>query len=241
MMMTPNAMYASSGGTGPLLNEHVDLVKRIAYRLVSGLPESVQIEDLIQAGMLGLLEAQERYSDDEGASFATFAGIRIRGAMLDEIRRGDWTPRSVHRTARAAADARSRVENRWNRPANDSEIATELGMSLASYQKSQADAVSAQLASLDDAGSDGSQYEVPGADGDSRPSDTVERQSLYEAVIAASQSLPERERLLMNLYYDQDLNLREIAQRLGVSESRACQLHGRAIARVRAQLAGWAA
>lgn len=240
-MMTPNAMYTSSGGIGPLTNDHIDLVKRIAYRLVSGLPESVQVEDLIQAGMLGLLEAQERYSNDEGASFTTFAGIRIRGAMLDEIRCGDWTPRSVHRASRAAAEARNRVEHRWNRPANDSEIATELGISLASYRKNQADVASAQLSSLEHGGGDGSQYEVSGSDDRSLPSEVVEQQSLYEDVIAASRTLPERERQLMHLYYEHDLKLREIAERMGVSESRACQIHGRAIGRVRERLAGWAA
>lgn len=239
--MTPNAMYTHECGIGQLSGDHVDLVKRIAYRLVSGLPESVQVEDLIQAGMLGLLEAQKRYSDDEGASFATFAGIRIRGAMLDEIRRGDWTPRSVHRASRAADAARSRVEHRWNRPANDNEIATELGVSLANYRKNQADAACAQLGSLDATGGDGSPCEMPVADAGDRPSEAVEQQCLFADVKHASQSLPERERRLLELYYEQDYKLRDIAEQLGVSESRACQLHGRAVARVRERLGGWAA
>lgn len=239
--MTPNAMYTHECGIGQLASDHVDLVKRIAYRLVSGLPESVQVEDLIQAGMLGLLEAQKRYSDDEGASFATFAGIRIRGAMLDEIRRGDWTPRSVHRASRAAADARSRLEHRWNRPANDNEIATELGLTLANHQKNQADAACAQLGSLDATGSDGAPFEMPVADAGDLPSEAVEQQCLVADVQHASQSLPERERRLLELYYEQDYKLRDIAEQLGVSESRACQLHGRAVARVRERLGGWAA
>lgn len=234
-------MYADLGHGDPLIAQHVDLVKRIAYRLVSRLPESVQVEDLIQAGMLGLLEARERYRPDQGASFSTFAGIRIRGAMLDEIRRGDWTPRSVHRASRAAADAQARVENRCNRPALESEIAAELGLSLEHYRRAVCDAAYAQLTSLDEPGSDSRPHDIADDNEASRPSAVVERQSLYEAIVAASEKLPERERLLIVWYYDQELNLREIAERLGVSESRACQLHGRAISRVRAQLDDWAA
>lgn len=247
-MTTANAMYANAAQAnhrandvvGSLVAEHADLVKRIAYRLISRLPDSVQIEDLIQAGMVGLLEAQERYRPQAGASFATFAGIRIRGAMLDEIRRGDWTPRSVHRAARSVANAQHAIERRCGRVAGEAEVAAEMGVSLAGYRKTVADASSAQLGSLDDTGIDGAAHEIADNDGVD-PSQQAEMQDLYAAVVAASDTLPERERLLMSLYYDQDLNLRQIAERLGVSESRACQLHGRAISRVREQLDSWAA
>ncbi|MDN5862055.1 MAG: RNA polymerase sigma factor FliA [Salinisphaera sp.] len=239
-MITPNAMYPNRAAhAGILAGENVDLVKRIAYRLISRLPSSVQIEDLIQAGMVGLLEAHERYSPDAGASFATFSGIRIRGAMLDEIRLGDWTPRSVHRAARAAAEASENVERRNGRPAADSEVAAELGVPLADYRKSQSDARASYLTSLEEVTGEEPGAAAPCADDD--PQGDAERQNLYEAVVAASDKLPERERLLISLYYDRNLNLRQIAERLGVSESRACQLHGRAISRVRDELQAWAA
>jgi len=237
--MTPNAMYiGSQAAHAGLMTDHVDLVKRIAYRLHSRLPECVQMEDLIQAGMLGLLEAQERYRSDEGASFSTFAGIRIRGAMLDEIRRGDWAPRSLHRATRAIQEAQQRIEHRAGRPASEAELAAEMGLSLTEFRKTVSDVASAHLMSLDDGDPDMPPQEVP-ADATSRPAELVEQADLRAAIAAASACLPERERRLMQWYYDEDLNLREIAERLGVSESRACQLHGRALSRVRDMLSGW--
>lgn len=236
-MMTPNAMYLSVRPHTDLVSDHVDLVKRIAYRLHGRLPDTVQMEDLIQAGMLGLLEARERYRDGEGASFATFAGIRIRGAMLDEIRRGDWAPRSLHRATRAIQEARQRVESRVGRPAGEAELAAELDLPLDEYRKTLNDAAGAHLTSLDEGNFATLARDVPAA-AESRPAEMVEWADLCAAVKAASDCLPERERQLMAWYYDEDLNLREIAERLGVSESRACQLHGRAIARVREKLSG---
>lgn len=239
--VTANAMYRDTRPHAGLVSDHIELVKRIAYRLYSRLPDCVQMEDLIQAGMLGLLEAQERYRPSEDASFATFAGIRIRGAMLDEIRRGDWAPRSLRRAARTIQEARQRIEHRAGRLAGEAELAAESGLSLNEYRKTLSDASGAYLMSLDDTDLGAHEmgaHDVPTAP-DSRPAELVERADLYAAVAAASESLPERERCLLRWYYDEDLNLREIAERLGVSESRACQLHGRAIARVREKLSGW--
>jgi len=238
-MTVTNTMYASRIGSSPLVEDNLELVRRIAHRLHSRLPACVQIEDLIQAGMLGLLEAQERYKPGQGASFSTFAGIRIRGAMLDEIRRGDWAPRSLHRAAREANEARHRVEGREGRQAGETEVATEMGVDLIEYRRAVRDSASAYLVSLDDTGEEGTPPE-PVADM-SRPQEAVESASLWADVSAANADLPERERLLMSLYYDQGKNLRQIAEVLGVSESRACQLHGRALSRVRERLSGWAA
>lgn len=231
-------MYLGARTFAGLASDHVDLVKRIAYRLHSRLPDCVQMEDLIQAGMLGLLEARERFRSDEGASFTTFAGIRIRGAMLDEIRRGDWAPRSLHRAMRAIQDAQQRVEHRAGRPASEAELAAEMDLSLDEYRKTLSDIASAHLASLDDGEHGTPALDIPAA-ADSRPAELVERADLHAAVAAANEDLPERERSLMTWYYDEGLNLRQIAERLGVSESRACQLHGRALARVREKLSGW--
>lgn len=234
-MMTPNAMYTGVPACAGLIADHVDLVKRIAYRLHNRLPDCVQIEDLIQAGMLGLLEAQERYRPGEGASFSTFASIRIRGAMLDEIRRGDWAPRSLHRATRAIQEAQQRIEHRAGRAASEAELAVETGLSLDEYRRTLSDGTDIHLMSLDEG--DGDASGVPAAD--DLPAELVEQADLYAAVVTASARLPERERRLMAWYYDDELNLRQIAERLGVSESRACQIHGRALARVRESLSGW--
>lgn len=238
--MSANTMYMRAHLNNAVINENIDLVKRIAFKLHSRLPDSVQVEDLIQAGMLGLLEAHERFDADEGASFSTFAGIRIRGAMLDEIRRGDWAPRSLHRKSRAVASAKRRLEARNCRVPTESELAAELDMSHADYRKTMGDVYSTHLFSLDDVDPDRPTQEVP-ADDAVRPLPQVEREYLNEAVAAASATLPDRERMLMSMYYEQDLNLRQIAQTLGVSESRACQMHGRAVSRVREKLTAWAA
>ncbi len=238
--MSVNTMYARSAQANPVIDDNINLVKRIAFRLHGRLPDSVQIEDLIQAGMIGLLEAHERFDAKAGASFSTFAGIRIRGAMLDEIRRGDWAPRSLHRKSRAVADAQRRLEARNRRQPTEAEIAAEMDMSLGDYRKTMGDVSSANLYSLDDVDPTRPSQEVAAGD-ESRPLVNVERDCLNNAILKASAKLPKRERLLLSMYYEQELNLRQIAETLGVSESRACQLHGRAVGRVRAELSAWAA
>src|SRR5262245_12483436 len=137
-----------------LVMRHAELVKRIAYHLAGRLPASVEVSDLIQAGMLGLLEASSNYTADRGASFETYAGIRIRGAMLDALRKLDWAPRSVHRKARAAAAAVREIETEHGREARDGEIAERMGVSIEEYHKIAQDAASCRIASLDDGGTD---------------------------------------------------------------------------------------
>ncbi|ROO31211.1 RNA polymerase sigma 70 [Salinisphaera orenii YIM 95161] len=239
VMQNAAVMYAGVGNVAPLLDDHAELVKRIAWRLHRRLPTCVQIEDLIQAGMIGLLEAVERFQSDEEASFATFAGIRIRGAMLDEIRRGDWAPRSLHRAARALKRARSDIERRDGRSATSAAMATELGMTSEEYRRLCDDITLTHLTSLDATLADQPALEVS-ADAAAIPERLVERQDLCEAIVRAAQDLPEREQWLLELYYEQGYNLRQISERLGVSESRACQLHGRAIRKVREQLGEFA-
>ena len=231
-------MYAALHNRSPIqdigvvVDENLELVKRIAWRLHQRLPDCVQVEDLIQAGTIGLLEAWERYQPDEDASFATFAGIRIRGAMLDEIRRGDWAPRSLHRAARAVKQARADVERRVGRAAASTAVAAELGMPLAEYRRLCDDVALSHVASLDAALSDQPALEVSADDGFA-PEAAVEYQDMCEVIQRAAVELPEREQLLLHLYYESGRNLREIAEQLGVSESRVCQLHGRAIRQIR--------
>ncbi|WP_018953896.1 RNA polymerase sigma factor FliA [Thioalkalivibrio sulfidiphilus] len=222
-----------------LVDAHVPLVKRIAYHLLGRLPSSVQVDDLIQAGVVGLLEAAQQYDATQGASFETYAGIRIRGAMLDEVRRSDWTPRSVHRNARRVSEAMRLVENRLGREAQPAEVAAELGVSLDEYQHMVSDAASCKVLSFEDIFEPDSEGEdlLPGDE--PSPFEALQSDGFRAALAREVGALPERERLVMSLYYDDELNLREIGEVLGVSESRVCQLHGQALVRLRSRMSDW--
>jgi len=229
-----SAVAANRRESDALVARHADLVKRIAFHLAGRLPASVEVDDLVQAGMIGLLEAAAHYSADRGASFETYAGIRIRGAMIDALRKLDWAPRSVHRKAREAAAAMRAIEEREGREARDAEVAEALGVSLDEYNRIVQDAAVCQVGSLDE-----SEGAVDIADHGSDPGGEAEQGELRTAMAAAIANLPERERLVMSLYYDEELNLKEIGAVLGVSESRVCQIHGQALVRLRARLRGW--
>ena len=221
-----------------LVRKHADLVKRIAYHLVGRLPPQVEVDDLMQAGMMGLLEAAQNYATGRGASFETYAGIRIRGAMLDALRKLDWAPRSMHRKARAAAQALREVEAQRGAEANESDVAAHMGVSLAEYQRIVQDTLGCQLLRLNDAdGEDSALDRLP--DGAPDPAAVALDDSLRQAIIDAIQLLPERERLVLSLYYEQELNLKEIGAVLQVTESRVCQLHGQALLRLKSQLTEW--
>ena len=221
-----------------LVRKHADLVKRIAYHLAGRLPPQVEVEDLMQAGMMGLLEAAQNYASGRGASFETYAGIRIRGAMLDALRKLDWAPRSVHRKARAAAQALREVEALRGSEANEADVAAHMGVSLPEYQRIVQDTLGCQLLRLNDAdGEESALDRLPDAAPD--PEASALDASLREAIIEAIQALPERERLVLSLYYEQELNLKEIGVVLKVTESRVCQLHGQALLRLKAQLTEW--
>jgi RNA polymerase sigma factor for flagellar operon FliA len=221
--------------------KHADLVKRIAYHLVSRMPPNVEVDDLIQSGMMGLLDAAKHYSATKGANFETYAGIRIRGAMLDEVRKSDWTPRSVHRNMREMANVVRKIENDQGKDASPVDIAAGLGVSIDDYHKLVQDAASCRLFSFDQMGSsdDESSPAEHARDEKPGPFDHVKDAGFRVAMATAIEGLPEREKLVLSLYYDEDMNMREIGGVLDVSESRVCQIHGQALVRLRARLAEW--
>ncbi|WP_341706114.1 RNA polymerase sigma factor FliA [Halopseudomonas sp.] len=227
---------SSAGQQDRLVEQYAPLVKRIAYHLLGRLPSSVQVEDLMQAGMIGLLEASRKFDFGKGASFETYAGIRIRGAMLDEVRKGDWAPRSVHRNTRMVSDAMRAVEARLGRDAKDHEVAAELDMSLEEYYAILSDTAGSKLFSFDDLLESGAPADVQGGE---EPLSGLQDERFRGALIEAIDTLPERERLLLSLYYEEELNLKEIGAVLGVSESRVSQLHSQCAARLRAKLVSW--
>lgn len=219
-----------------LFETHGLLVKRIAHHLLGRLPASVQLDDLIQAGMVGLLEALRHYDHRKGASFETYASIRIRGHILDEVRRNDWVPRSVYRNARMIASAVKAVENRFNRDAKDQEVAAELGIALDEYHLMLVDSNGAHLYGYDDlSGSD----EILGLDGFSyvsEPQSQVIKDDVSQKLAEIIEGIPKKEQLVLSLYYEHDLNLKEIGEVLGVSESRVSQIHSQATHRIKARL-----
>jgi len=236
------AMYTAvqTGGTDERVIQHAPLVKRIAYHLLNRLPDSVQVDDLIQAGMLGLLESIKNYDASQGASFDTYAGIRIRGAMLDEVRRSDWTPRSVHKKSRMVSDAIREIENKTGRVARDVDVAEHLGIAMDEYNHILQDSSSCRIFSVEELAEDGDHYLDDVLDHEQGPVDGISREDFQQALAKAIMGLPERERLVIALYYDEELNLREIGEVLNVSESRVSQISTQAILRLRSRLSEWA-
>ena len=234
-------MYTAQGirSNDELVTRHAPLVKRIAYHLIGRLPASVMVDDLIQAGMIGLLDAARHYDERQGASFETYASIRVRGAMLDELRRNDWTPKSVHRKARDVAEAVRRVEAETGRDASDQAVAGEMGISLDEYHQILLDASTSKIINFEDLGiDDGAMGDIPGG-GSSAPLQAVQDERFAFSLASAIDMLPERERLVVSLYYDKELNLKEIGAVLKVSESRISQLLSQAHLRLRARLGDW--
>lgn len=225
---------AQRSADSEVILRHAELVRRIAHHLAARLPASVDIEDLVQAGMIGLIDAVRHYDSSQGAAFETYASIRIRGAMIDEIRRGDWVPRSVHRRVREAAEATRRIEQNTGRAATASEVARAMEMPLDDYYRLLEGAARGHLLSLDAHIEDEGEPRIPDTGLD--PERMLAREQFQAALASAIDGLPEREKLVLSLYYEQELNLREIGAVIGVTESRVCQIHGQAMVRLRARL-----
>ncbi len=218
-----------------LIIDNIGLVKRIAQHLAARLPSSVDLDDLMQAGMVGLLEAAGNFDATRGASFETYAGIRIRGAMLDDIRKHDWTPRSVHHKYRQVAEAINEIERETAKPAQAADVAARLNISVDDYHKILSDSASSRLFSLEETIEEPGHRAPPKSAGNT-PEQDLDESQFRDHLVQAIESLPERERLVLSLYYEQELNLKEIGAVLDVTESRVCQIHGQAVTRLRAAM-----
>ena len=239
--MSSLAIYAQADAhdQDELVTRHAPLVKRIAYHLMSRLPPSVQADDLIQSGMIGLLEAARNYDPSQGASFETYAGIRIRGSMLDEIRKCNWAPRSLHRKVRQVAEVIREIEAIESRDARDVEVAAKLEITLDAYHQILQDASGHKVFSIEDLVSGSDSITDGLSAGMAGPLEELERDEFRRGLAKSVASLPEREQLVMTLYYDEELNLREIGAVLNVSESRVCQIHSQALLRLKSRMSDW--
>ena len=236
-------MYTAKGqlDLNTTLKQYSGLVRRLAHQMIAKLPANVEIDDLIQVGMIGLTDALSRFDAAQGVQFETFATQRIRGAMLDELRGGDWMSRGDRRHQRSIESAVHKLEQKLQRAPNESEIADEMGMMLADYQELLGKVRGTQLFYLEDlSGDEGDDFlDRHVADEGANPLDMLEDQRMREALVDAIGKLPEREQHVMSMYYERDMNLKEIAAVLGVTESRVCQLHSQSIARLRSKLRQW--
>ena len=230
------AALTSSDSRDDLITNNIALVKRIAYYLSTQLPNSIELDDLIQAGMIGLLEAASHYDSSHGASFDTYAGIRIRGAILDEVRRKDWTPRSVYRKQREVSEMIRSIEAETGKPAEAVDVARGLGLSIEEYHAIISDGAGCKLFSLDSALEDSESVGIQPKSATASPEQVVDEDQQRQAIASAVQKLTEREQMVLSLYYEQELNLKEIGEVLGVSESRVCQIHSQAAMRIRSML-----
>ncbi|MDP5057592.1 MAG: RNA polymerase sigma factor FliA [Marinomonas hwangdonensis] len=223
-----------------IVEQYGYLVKKIAYHLLARLPDSVDVDDLIQAGMMGLIEAYKRFESTKGASFETYAGIRIRGSIMDEVRKTDWAPRSVRRNGRAVSSAIRELEAKLGRDASDLEVASHMGIKIDEYHEMIHSSLSTQLFSYEEMlDSDTTSLDSVESESHNTPYSLVEEGDFQSQLAKEIDNLPEREKLILSLYYNEELNLKEIGAVLGVSESRVSQIHSQAAMRLRARLSDW--
>jgi RNA polymerase sigma factor for flagellar operon FliA len=226
------------------LADYAPLVRKLALQLLARLPASVELDDLIQAGMIGLLDAARRYQEVADAQFETYATARIRGAMLDELRNQDWLPRSVRSKAKRIDQAVAQLVQQLMRQPTEAEIAGHLDIPLTEYHQLLYEAQGAQIVHYEDFGAEN---DADGRDGDwtgsavepgpgGNPLDSLLAHDFRQALVGAIGALPEREQLLLSLCYEQGLNLKEVGAVMGVTEARVCQLRSQAMARLRATL-----
>ena len=235
-------MYTAKGqlDRNAMIRQYQPLVRKLAHHMMAKLPASVEVDDLIQVGLIGLSEALSRYEAAQGVQFETFATQRIRGAMLDELRENDWMSRGSRKSQKDIEVAMRKLEHSLGRSPLESEIAAAMGLPLADYQSLLGKVRGTQLVYLEDmsrSGDDDDTYlDRHVADVDADPLNVLRDQRLRAGLVNAIKGLPEREQYIMSMYYEQDMNLKEIAAVLDVTESRICQLHSQSVARLRAKM-----
>jgi RNA polymerase sigma factor for flagellar operon FliA len=234
-------MYTAQGrlDNSATLKQYSPLVRRLAHQMIAKLPANVELDDMIQAGMIGLNDALGRFDAAQGVMFETFATQRIRGAMLDELRTSDWMSRGNRKQQRQIEAAVRKLEQQFGRAPAESEIAETLGLSLSDYQEMLGKVRGTQLLYLEDMGGgdgDDDYLDRHTADEAANPLAMLQDRRMREALVEAIKLLPEREQYVMSMYYEHDMNLKEIAAVIGVTESRVCQLHSQSIARLRVKL-----
>ncbi len=232
------ARYATAGHgstiESQIVETHLPLVKTVVGRIAMSLPPHVDMEDLLSAGMVGLLNAIRRFNPDSGASFETYARVRIRGAVLDELRRLDWVPRSVHEKARRVQEVMMRMEQEKGGVPTEAEMAEAMDMKLNEYRELVAEIRPATFICLDSVrtseGEEGPSHSELLADEQSdAPDREASRRELARLITDRLERLPDAQRKVLALYYFEDMRLREIAEVFGVTESRICQIHAQAI------------
>ena len=216
------------------------MVKRIAHHMYAKLPASVEVDDLIQVGMMGLADAISKYDSQHGAQFETYANQRIRGAILDELRSTDWMSRTSRKEQKIIEKAIQKAEQQLGRDPGEQDIANEMGISISAYQEMLFKSRGTQLLYLEDltgeANGDEDFLDRYVSDSESDPFHMLENQNMRQSLIDAIGLLPEREQNIMSMYYEQEMNLKEMAEVLGITDSRVSQLHSQAIARLRLKL-----
>lgn len=212
--------------------QHRPLVKKIALYIKRRLPSHVELDDLLQSGLVGLLEARQHYKPGMGASFDTFASIRIRGAIIDSLRKNSWVSRDTVRNMRRISDAITKIEQRDHHQATTEEIAAELGISLEEHFKISQEISISHIVSLDEVDRDDSLL----SNNSDTPHDVNQQENTKDFLKKILENLPERERLVLSLYYVDEFTFKQIGEILELTEARICQLHSQAIARVRAKM-----
>jgi RNA polymerase sigma factor for flagellar operon FliA len=230
---------ADASTENDLIERYLPLVVSVLGRLSMNLPEHVSHDDLYSAGLVGLLQALRNYDPTSGSSFETYARVRVRGAMLDELRRMDWVPRTIHEKARKIQDVIARLEQKLGQVPTEAQMAKALDLSVSEYNELLDEVRPAAFVCLDSAGPSedgdaGSLYEVIADTSEESPVEQVSQRELKRIILDRLKTLPEIQRKVLALYYAEDLHLREIAEAFGLTESRICQIHSQAILSIRA-------
>jgi RNA polymerase sigma factor for flagellar operon FliA len=221
--------------------EHTSLISYIVSRIAVRLPSHVDLEDLHNTGVIGLMDAVDKYDPTKDCKFKTYAEFRIRGAILDQLRSLDWVPRSVRQKSRQLEQATNAVEQRLGRPATEDEVAGTLGVDMDDFHTLVNQTRGVSMVNLDDLrGQSDSDQPLPSGNLEDvnaeDPFAQLKQRELTQALANGISGLPEKERLVISLYYYEDLNLKEIGQILGITESRVCQIHSKAVSRLRSRM-----